>query len=186
MPSGDPLATLTGHHDRVTSVDLSDDGSLVVSASLDGTLRVWNLAQGAEIHRYVEHPFEHLAVALDAGTGRVFSGSADATVILWTLMTVAAADHEPTVDARSPFTIRSLGPNPSLGHTTIELEMGRPGRLDTAIFNALGQRVSTLHSGWLDAGVARFEWKSEGIAAGAYFYRIAAGGRVVSGAVMCR
>ena len=39
--------TLRGHPDRVNAVAVTADGRRAVSASEDGTLKVWDLASGA-------------------------------------------------------------------------------------------------------------------------------------------
>jgi WD40 repeat protein len=46
LDSGQPLATLTGHESSVLSVAVTTDGRRAVSASLDRTLRVWDLDKG--------------------------------------------------------------------------------------------------------------------------------------------
>jgi WD40 repeat protein/serine/threonine protein kinase/energy-coupling factor transporter ATP-binding protein EcfA2 len=43
---------LTGHTDNLLDVAFSPDGRLAVSASRDGTLRVWNITSQEELHRY--------------------------------------------------------------------------------------------------------------------------------------
>lgn len=45
-PGGDEVRVLTGHSDWVTGVAILPDGQHAVSSSLDGTLRVWDLANG--------------------------------------------------------------------------------------------------------------------------------------------
>ncbi len=44
------LRTLTGHTDGVTDCAFSPDGHLIVSASWDSTLRVWDAATGSFLH----------------------------------------------------------------------------------------------------------------------------------------
>ena len=44
--TGEPLATLEGHTNYVTSASFSPDGSRLVSSSWDGTVRVWNANSG--------------------------------------------------------------------------------------------------------------------------------------------
>ena len=46
---------LTGHTHRVESVAFSPDGKLLASASLDKTIRVWDVNKGTEIRKLVGH-----------------------------------------------------------------------------------------------------------------------------------
>lgn len=49
--SGTPVgAPLVGHTAAVTSVDFPDGMTTLVTGSADGTIRVWNLATGAQLH----------------------------------------------------------------------------------------------------------------------------------------
>ncbi|MGH4026608.1 MAG: TIR domain-containing protein [Pseudonocardiaceae bacterium] len=43
------LRKLRGHTDRVTDITLSPDDRLIASASMDHTVRIWNLSSGAEV-----------------------------------------------------------------------------------------------------------------------------------------
>ena len=36
------VATLKGHTDKITSLDINRDGTHIVSASLDGTIKLWD------------------------------------------------------------------------------------------------------------------------------------------------
>ncbi len=46
---------LKAHEGEVTAVDISPDGSLVVSGGLDGKVRIWNVADGTELHAFGEN-----------------------------------------------------------------------------------------------------------------------------------
>ena len=50
--TGDKVATLGGHAGAVTCVATSRDGTVAASASDDGAVRVWRLADGASIASY--------------------------------------------------------------------------------------------------------------------------------------
>lgn len=46
--TGEVILSYTGHKDSVTEIELSPDGETFASASLDGTLRIWNIETGSQ------------------------------------------------------------------------------------------------------------------------------------------
>ncbi|MCC6589123.1 MAG: TIR domain-containing protein [Bryobacterales bacterium] len=83
-PPGTGLVrTLAGHADPVNGVALSGDGRVAISASIDGTLKVWEVARGREVRTLAGHTGWVNGVAL-SGDGRVaVSASADRTLKVW-------------------------------------------------------------------------------------------------------
>jgi len=75
--------TLTGHDGAVNAVAPTPDGRRAVSASDDRTLRVWDLATGAELARLTGHEASVLAVALTPDGRRAVSASDDRTLRVW-------------------------------------------------------------------------------------------------------
>jgi hypothetical protein len=68
-------------------------------------------------------------------------------------------------------------PNPFNPITTINFAVIEAGNVTLAVFNILGQKVTTLHSGYLSSGLYQFEWHSTDdhgstVANGVYFYRL--------------
>lgn len=49
LANGRELQSLTGHDDRVQSVDFSIDGKQLISGSLDGTVRLWDVSRGEQL-----------------------------------------------------------------------------------------------------------------------------------------
>ena len=70
------------------TVNLSDDGALLLTSSHDGTARVWDTTTGAEIHR-LDHVNEAIITAAGFGPGckSVFTVGTDNTVRWWSLET---------------------------------------------------------------------------------------------------
>lgn len=79
------LTLLEGHQHAVWAVALTGDGR-AVSASSDGTLRVWDLESGDELAVLTGHRDAVRAVAR-TGDGRVVSASWDGTLRVWDLET---------------------------------------------------------------------------------------------------
>ena len=99
---------LTGHTGGVTSVAvgaLPDGAPVIVSGDIDGTVRVWRLADGAPVGEPLtghDSPVRAVATgALPDGTPVVVSGGHDGTVRVWRL-TDGAPVGEPLTGHRGP------------------------------------------------------------------------------------
>ncbi len=80
-----PPTALEGHQGGVASVAYAPDGKIIVSGSLDRTLKIWNAATGAELRSLVGHQGQVLAVAISPNGRQLASGSRDNTIKLWDL-----------------------------------------------------------------------------------------------------
>lgn len=74
---------LLGHRGVVAAVAVSPDGKTAASASLDGTLKLWNLAKGEENATLKGHEGPIHAVAFSPDGKTLASAGADKTVRLW-------------------------------------------------------------------------------------------------------
>ncbi|MBD3233616.1 MAG: T9SS type A sorting domain-containing protein [candidate division Zixibacteria bacterium] len=63
-------------------------------------------------------------------------------------------------------------PNPFNAQTNITFDVPSTGKAKLEIYNLLGQKVSTLHEGNLDAGRHTVSWDAENVSSGVYFYRL--------------
>ena len=68
---------LRGHTDKVTELAVTPDGRRAVSASLDNSLKVWDLETGSEERTLSGHSEEVYSVALTPDGRRVVSASSD-------------------------------------------------------------------------------------------------------------
>jgi WD40 repeat protein/tetratricopeptide (TPR) repeat protein len=85
-PPGGPLAfTLRGHKGVVNDVAITPDGRKAVSASEDGTLKVWDLNHGLELETLMGHTSRIMGVAITPDGTRAVSTSRDATMRVWDL-----------------------------------------------------------------------------------------------------
>jgi WD40 repeat protein len=96
-----------GHTDSVNGVAITSDGSYLVSASLDSTLKVWDLATGALLRTLEGHTRALYGVAVMPDGRRAVSASHDFTLKVWDLATAVViatftADAEMSSCAVSP------------------------------------------------------------------------------------
>jgi WD40 repeat protein len=91
--------------DTVWGLAVTPDGRLAVSAHLDGTLKVWEVATGRQVHTLTGHQAMVLAVAVTPDGRQAVSGSQDGTLKVWQMETGqlrhTLAGHEGT-----PFAVR--------------------------------------------------------------------------------
>jgi hypothetical protein len=78
-------------------------------------------------------------------------------------------------DAPRRFELRANYPNPFNPVTTISFALPARARARVEIFNALGERVETLHDAPLEAGERRFLWNAADRPSGVYILRVTAG-----------
>ena len=88
LPPGGPLiGTLKGHSSIVNSVAITPDGSKVVSASYDTTLKVWDIETGDEIRTLKWHSDIVNSVAITPDGHKAISASWDNTLKVWDIET---------------------------------------------------------------------------------------------------
>ncbi len=76
-------AILEGHDGRVTYAELDGDGKRVLTASHDGTARLWDVETGRQIHALAGHEGRVTHAAFSPDGRRVATASEDRTVRLW-------------------------------------------------------------------------------------------------------
>lgn len=74
---------LRGHKESISRFDWSPDGNLMVSASADKTLRVWDVSKSKSKYTLTGHAGAVTSVALFKSLNYVASGSADGKVKIW-------------------------------------------------------------------------------------------------------
>ena len=74
---------MNAFHEGVVSLELSPDGAHLVSAGTDGSARVWQLADGAELAR-LEHPDRVLDTCFSPDSRLIATVCSDDIVRLWT------------------------------------------------------------------------------------------------------
>lgn len=81
------LSTLTDHGDWVSDLVIDPTGNMLISASFDRTIQLWNIRSGASLKVLSEHSSPVCAIALSRDQGWLVSGSWDRTIKIWDLET---------------------------------------------------------------------------------------------------
>jgi WD40 repeat protein len=81
--SGDLIAALRGHAARITSATFSADGTLLGTASEDGTIRIWDTGASAPVMVLRGHGAAVTGVAFAGGDRMLVSTGKDGTVRVW-------------------------------------------------------------------------------------------------------
>jgi hypothetical protein len=73
------------------------------------------------------------------------------------------------------YALQNNYPNPFNPTTTFEYSLAQPGHCELAVFNILGQKVTTLVNGYRAAGTYEVKWDASSHSSGVYFYRLESG-----------
>jgi len=94
--------TLVGHTRSITSIAYHPDGTLLATASLDGTARVWNPLTGEEILNFSDHQGELTEIVFHPNGNRIATSSYDGTVKVWNSATgkvyLTLSSHDDVVE----------------------------------------------------------------------------------------
>ena len=79
---GSQVAVLSGHTSCVRSLTFSLDGRLLVSASRDRTVKLWDIQTGGVIRTH-DHPSQVHSVSISPDSTTIASGCQDSSIYLW-------------------------------------------------------------------------------------------------------
>jgi len=86
--------------------------------------------------------------------------------------------------APTEFALSAAYPNPFNPSTSMDLSLNESGHVSIHIYNVLGQMVSTLADGYMDAGYHTFAWNANNVPSGMYLVRVEAGSNVETQKIM--
>jgi subtilisin family serine protease len=129
---------------------------------------------------YTVSPGDSVEVALALIAGHNAFELEERAVLAGELYWAPTGFDDPTVSLPTGYRLDQNYPNPFNPTTTVAFELPTAADVSLQVFNLLGQKVRTLHSGQLPAGEHQVVWEArndagESVASGVYFYRLTAG-----------
>jgi WD40 repeat protein len=85
LATGQKESELVGHFSTVTSVEFSNDGKYIISASEDNSLRIWKLEDMKMTGVLRGHHDKVICLAVSYDSSLIASGSINGTVIIWSI-----------------------------------------------------------------------------------------------------
>lgn len=83
LRTGSMIRRFEGHKGKIMCVRPSPDGSLIATASWDGTARLWNTATGEPVAELTEHQGSVNDLVWAEGGAKLYTAGYDGTVIEW-------------------------------------------------------------------------------------------------------
>ena len=67
------------------------------------------------------------------------------------------------------FELSQLQPNPFNPTTQVQYDVYKSGTMQLGVYNILGQKITTLHEGFIGEGSHMFTWDAGGLSSGIYY-----------------
>ena len=111
--------------------------------------------------------------------GEIFNMKEISSVIVSSLDDIAVVTGDLSLYlAPSDFALSAAYPNPFNPSTTMDLSLNESGHVSIHVYNVLGQVVSTLIDGYMDAGYHTLTWNAKDVPSGMYLVKVQAGNNV--------
>ena len=104
----------------------------------------------------------------------------------YTIDEMIAANKDGYVATSQPvsFNLSEAYPNPFNPSTSLEISLNIASNVSITAYNVMGQLVSTIHDGNMDAGTHAITWNASNVASGMYIIKAEAAGKVINQKVM--
>jgi hypothetical protein len=178
-----------GHYSYAVSFNELYTGGGSPTVGFDPTDELYGYDRNTNMHK-PEPPLPYKGMAFAGGVNYDFSNNDDPEILkiviaggittgptltaqTWVFTDTMAVKVE-AVDNTLPeeYSLAQNYPNPFNPATTIEFALPQSSFVNLEVFNALGEKVSSLVSEELSAGTYKYKWNAEDLTSGIYFYRI--------------
>lgn len=164
-------------------VIITQDSSLVLSVFVGGTANQFQwMKDGVDIQDAIDSSYTIITpTASDEGSYVCEITNTIATELtlysraINVTVSVAVSIEEQFRNVPEIFSLNQNYPNPFNPNTTISYQLPQQSKVELAIYNMAGQKVTSLVSEQQSAGSYQYKWDAGHLVSGVYFYRITAG-----------
>ncbi len=181
VATGDVVRRFSGHGDWVLSVAFSPDKAQIVSGSLDGTIRFWDVGTGEQI-MLLDHGYEVYSLAL-SHDGRFLSSAGLEVLRLWDIPNVGL--QTTPEEMGNPLNFVHF-PNPVGGVVTVEYSLSNPGQVQLLVYDLLGREMALVVDAVQSKGDHRLQLSTKAFSRGMYFLKFMTDDRQVTKPLIIR
>ncbi len=147
----------------LTGIEFSpDDKYVVTSNGPDGnSLIVWNTVSGEKAYSYFYGSYSNIDVS---NNGKYIVSSTGKYLFLWNFK-----NETSIVENEVENNLKNIYPNPTNSIATIEFKLKNTGITKIELTNTQGDILKTILNKLLEAGIQKFEFKTDEIPSGTYF-----------------
>ncbi|MGE3801752.1 MAG: T9SS type A sorting domain-containing protein [Candidatus Kapaibacterium sp.] len=142
----------------------------------DGTISLWNLWTGKEIHTFDAYPANHYTLDFSPDGKHLLSTTADGAIIMWKMPEGTTGVEEEKHRTRSSELASSALYNPTTERINVRFLLPEHSDVQIDFYTLRGERIGQVHRERMEEGENRVEWNAAKLPEGAYFYRISAEG----------
>ena len=181
--NGQLLRELTGHTTTVWSVEFSPDGKHIASGSDDGTVRLWAVSTGEQVHHFAEIQEPEVRSVDISSDGRFLAASGENFIYIADMPSLPTGLEEDSADpihagtAFLPETFAIVGnyPNPFRENTQLTFDLPQSAHVQVEVMDVIGRHLLTVPGRGIEAGRERtIEINGGSLPAGLYLYRLIA------------
>ncbi|HVZ38965.1 MAG TPA: T9SS type A sorting domain-containing protein [Candidatus Kapabacteria bacterium] len=177
------MAHFTGHTNYVNSVSFDRAGRRVVSASADRTVRVWDIATGAQVFYAVAHDGAAICARFNPQGDRVASGGKDRAIRIWDVS--ASGVDAPVAGVRSAGVGVECLPNVTSGPFLVRMHGAGSGVAHVEVIDLLGTVVRSSDAS-AASGSVNVWMDASSLASGLYVVRVRSGGGTATSRLLVR
>ena len=156
----------------ITGLELAFVSDYLLNIEDDNTNLYTATALDNDIQRYVAFSMENISFSDNSIEITIRDGALLDIEDIHMIISSSQGTQVPVVwdvaEIRT-FELSQLQPNPFNPTTQVQYDVYKSGKMQLAVYNKLGQKITTLHEGFIGEGSHMFTWNAGGLSSGIYY-----------------